>query len=181
MFPILKKYSGICVIHDLNLQGILNWMYHYRDNKPEELVEGLCEDLNSREISDYLEKVDLPYSDYTINGFVANYAKCIIVHSEYGKKLLLNKNPMFNVSVVPLYSIIEDYIDKSIARRKLAIDEKSMVFSAFGHIQNTKRALQILKALNQLRKEQENFKFIFVQCKYMSIKSQKQIPTVNLC
>lgn len=159
MFPYIQKYPGIVVLHDYNLRNVLEAMYLYKKSEPKKFVQNLSEDLNKEEADQYMKHLNTAFTkNYEINGFVTNYAKKIIVHSNYAKQKLLEKDIRRNVSVIPLYAILDHQTEK----REEAKGE--IVFSAFGHIHETKRILPALRAFGQLCQEapEKNMKFYFV-------------------
>ena len=161
IFDYIKEFPGIIDLHDYNLHSILYSLYGRQiGQKFMDFISALKEDMEENDIAKFLYK---KYSSYTcadssevvINGFVVNYAKKIIVHNQFAKRELLNKNVMRNIDVVPLY----------VETKKILKEKKNMepiVFSSFGFLTARKRVVPIIKAFERLVEEGYNVKLIFV-------------------
>lgn len=106
-----------------------------------------------------------PYelSLHPINGFITNYADKIIVHSDYTKHNLLEKNIGRSVCKIPHYSRVENFeFSKAEAREAMGISDDEFVFGAFGFIAETKRNREIISAFKQVHKKNPKSKLIFV-------------------
>lgn len=176
MINYIKKYSGILVLHDYNLHGL---MYFYASQKGDmELYkEFLYEDYPKDTIDKYVEdfstgRTQIKYFEYPTNGAVINYANKIIVHSDYSKKLILEKSISRNVRKILLYSEIKELMDKKILKEKYKIQENQLILSAFGHIHETKRIMPMLKAFNCLSEKHDNIKLYLVGKPSPSIKDE---------
>ncbi|MDE7313430.1 MAG: glycosyltransferase [Eubacterium sp.] len=165
MFPFIKKYPGIVVLHDYDLRNVLEALYLYQTKSPKIFVQHMLEDYGQEAVDDYMQHLNTPYTaKFEINGFVTNYAEKIIVHSLYAKKRLLLKDIGKNVHVIPHYAVIHQ------EKRNIDITEtgdsegESFVFAAFGHIHESKRAIPALTAFGRICKEQmdKKMKFYFV-------------------
>ncbi|UHA71656.1 glycosyltransferase [Paenibacillus sp. 481] len=161
MFPYIKKYSGTVVLHDYNLHGVIHYLTA-RKGDLKSYKELLCEDNSNEFVANYINDISSGNSGLKIfeiasNGMVANYADKIIVHSEYVKKLLLEKNISHHVGKIPHYANVTDLNnDINEIRAKLNIADSHIVLSAFGHIHETKRIMPILKAFKKLLELKED-------------------------
>ncbi len=168
MFPYIKKYPGIVVLHDYNLKNVLEAMYLYELNQPKTFVQYLREDYSKAAVQSYMQHLNTSYTEkFEINGFVTNYAEKIIVHSLYAKKKLLLKNIERNVCVIPHYAVIEQK-QNALTEQKQQEDRNKktdqFVFAAFGHIHESKRIIPALHAFGRICREQpdRNLRFQFV-------------------
>lgn len=177
MYPYIKKYKGIIVLHDYNMNGIaLHYSLYLKKNK-RLYKELLLEDYDKQIVNAYMEKVNdgSIYNnlyDLELNGFVTNYANKIIVHSDYAKeKLLKNK---FDKDIAKIYSYVKisKLINKEVFREKYNLNKNDVVFASFGHIHETKRAIPILKAFAQISKIYDNAIYIFVGKLNKSLKNE---------
>jgi glycosyltransferase involved in cell wall biosynthesis len=163
MFPFIQKYRGIIELHDFNLHGVVQDMY-WKNGNLNKYQQILNEDSEVPEISNYLEQLKSggtittnPY-EYQVNGFVTHYSNTVIVHSNWAKMELLKRNIGIKTDVVFHYSA-------SIVRSSTASSKDNnctCVISCFGIIAETKRAYQIVKALEKVSKDGYEFKFYFV-------------------
>lgn len=165
MFPFIKKYPGIVVLHDLNLFEVLEGMYLYKSYEPEKFMNCCLEDYSRQMVDKYMKLVQTPYKyQLEVNGFVTNYAQSIIVHSQYAKKKLLEKNIGRSVNVISQYAAANIDVNKENIRRELNVDKECLIFAAFGYVHRSKRIIQILEAFGQICEEQTelNIQFYFV-------------------
>ena len=166
MYPYLRKYGGVLVLHDYNMHGVGQCIaLHVKDDNLRTYEEYLSEDYPKEFVENYLDgirkgkKVD---TSYELNGFVTNYADKIIVHSEYAREKLLERNIGRNVKVIPHYAKIEEIRNRESAKHRFGFADDSIVFAAFGHVHETKRIIPILKAAIKLMKQNEKVYIQFV-------------------
>lgn len=151
MFPYIKKYPGIVVLHDYNLRSVLEAVYLFKTKKTGKFIENFMEDYDQEEKDTYMRQLNTPYNlSYEVNGFVTNYAQKIIVHSVFAKRKLLEKDISRNISYIPHYAVIERKPEIGKIRKELKIEEKCFLFASFGHIHETKRILPILDAFGRI-------------------------------
>ncbi|MFD3259455.1 glycosyltransferase [Paenibacillus lentus] len=183
MLKYIREYPGTIVLHDYNLHGLL----HLESTKQGELnvyKEFLYEDYGSEIIDSYIDdlkkgRTNIKEFDLPTNGAVTNYAKKIIVHSDYAKRLLLEKNIGRTVKKILLYSKSEEIKNNSNLRADLNIPNDAIVISAFGHIHETKRIVPIIKAFNLLQKKYENVRLYLVGKPSPSITQELEDLIIN--
>ena len=166
MYPYLRSYGGILVLHDYNMHTVGRHIALYVSaDGLNAYEEYLREDYSAEFVSSYLGKVQNGGAiDTSIvsNGFVSNYASKIIVHSNYAREGLLEHDLGRNVRTIPLYAKVESLADTVEAKKFFGYSADSFVMAAFGHIHYTKRAIPILKAAIRFMKEQINVQLVFV-------------------
>jgi glycosyltransferase involved in cell wall biosynthesis len=102
--------------------------------------------------------------EYPSNGFVTRHADRLIVHNNYSKKKLLEKNIESDVQLIYSYAHIpkeNPTENKKCARKSLGISPEHFVVAAFGHIHDIKRFMPSLKALCHLMRENENVRAVY--------------------
>ncbi|MDE6780502.1 MAG: glycosyltransferase [Ruminococcus sp.] len=166
MYQYIRKYHGTVVLHDYNLHGAF---YHYAIT----LCKGNYDlyrtfiDTDCPDTDNYIQSLrngsaapDL----YGIeaNSYLTNSADRIIVHSEYSRKKLLQKNIERNVTVVPLYAEILPLADRRTVKQKNNFPADKIIISALGGIHHTKRIIPILKAFSYLKKEKSDIHLMLV-------------------
>ncbi|MEK4128667.1 glycosyltransferase [Solibacillus sp. FSL W8-0474] len=166
MFEYIKTYSGIVVLHDFNLHALVDHLYNNK-SKYHKYRNVLLEDYNNQSVENYIQDlaadiVAPQIYEMPTNGFVTNYAKKIIVHSDYSKKELLLKNINHDVVKIPHYAKIEPLVNKDEAKEKLSIDVNSIVLSTFGIIHDTKRIIPLLMAFKELVGKNKNLRLCLV-------------------
>lgn len=161
IFDYIKEFPGIIDLHDYNLHSILYSLYGRQvGQKFIDFKRALMEDMTENEIASFLYR---KYSSYTcadsaevvINGFAVNYAKKVIVHNQFARRELLNKNVLRNVDVIPLY------VETKKVKEEKTITEP-IVFASFGFLTARKRVVPVIKAFERIIEEGCNAKLLFV-------------------
>ena len=166
MYPYLKKYGGILVLHDYNMHGVAQYIgLNMKHDDFRTYKSFLEEDLDAEEVSAIINKCKQgiwPDIKIEINGFVTNFADKIIVHNQYALENLLRKNIGRTVVKIPHYTRISPLSDTKEAKIKLGIDPHNLVIASFGHIHETKRAIPLLKAGIQFLEVCQEAELVFV-------------------
>lgn len=166
MYQYIKKYHGTVVLHDFNLHGAF---YHYAIN----LCKGNYElyktfiDTDCADVVNYIKSLRNGSANpdlygMELNSYITDSADRIIVHSQYSKRKLLQKNIKHNVTVIPLYAEILPLADRRTVKQKNNFPADKIVISALGGIHHTKRIIPILKAFSRLVKEKNNIHLMLV-------------------
>lgn len=166
MYQYIKKYHGTVVLHDYNLHGAF---YHYAItlcNGNYDLYK-IFIDKDFPECENYINALRNGSANpdlygMELNSYLTDSADRIIVHSQYSRKKLLEKNIARHVAVIPLYAEILPLIDNKIIKAKNNFPEEKIIISAFGGIHKTKRIIPLLKAFSELKKENENIHLMLV-------------------
>lgn len=168
MFSYVKDYPGTVVLHDYNLHGIvIHTCFASRHKDYSRFRSILLEDYDKRSADEYIDKLKHGQSGYRIydmplNGFITNYAKKMIVHSNEAKRKLLEKNIGRRVFRIWHYAKVEELNTGGKFRENLGYGPNDCILAAFGHIHETKRAMPILRAFRELVKENDNLQLLFV-------------------
>lgn len=171
MYEYIKKYSGIVVLHDYNMHSVLAHNALSGLKQDYELYrQYLLEDYSSDEVDKYIQKLRNGQCGYYIhewetNGVATNYAKKIIVHSFDAKQKLLAKNISNNVRQIWSFAEINpkaSNTDKKLLKEKFGFNSNDVIFAAFGHVHETKRALPILEAFKRLSEDYPEARLIYV-------------------
>lgn len=165
MFPYVKAYGGLVVLHDYNLHGVIHFMTGGK-NDYKGYQEYLALDYPN-EVKQYMEsllngKTGLKIYEMPSNGIVSNYADRIIVHSDYAKRGLLKRDISRNVKKINLYAKIEDKTDKLALRNKYNIKQDDIIVASFGFIASTKRIDKALEAFALAYEKNESIKYFLV-------------------
>ena len=169
---MFRKYSGFLELHDFSLHNYVAQMTYARGD-----IEGyraLAEYNHGEEglriVDKFLEEHgEYPWEEHalemTMNRFLVDYAKGVIVHSDMAKQMIKGINPKMPVINIPLHT---PYITKDAAKEKkdarevLHLSETTMVFGSFGFATRAKRIEQILEALALYRNENQDFHYYIV-------------------
>ena len=163
MIDILRKYPGIIELHDANLHGLAlaltigtGNLLQYREMVRADFSEEATEKLIETE-----QRTDFSPDKAILNGFVVNYARKVIVHSDWAKRCLLEKDIGRDVYMIPLHVKMSEMPDKTQCRKQYGYDEKDIIIAAFGLVSNTKRVIPVVKACEKLWDEGYRFKLLF--------------------
>jgi glycosyltransferase involved in cell wall biosynthesis len=168
--------KGVLVLHDANLHGLVYFMAQ-QNNDSDFYRNVLIHDYNEHLVNEYISdlnsgKTHLKIYEMPCNGFVTKYVRKIIVHSDYAKKQLLNKDIGLSVAKIPHYAKINELHDKDSARTKLNIPLDSIVLASFGHIHESKRIMPIVKAFHEMSKGNDRLRLYLVGKPAESIKNE---------
>ncbi|BAF71288.1 glycosyltransferase [Sulfurovum sp. NBC37-1] len=149
MWPLLKDYPGIVVLHDFFLSGLLS--YEEFANGKTVWTEQLFKShgyhaLQMRFDDDKIE--ELKYR-YPCNYEILQYATGIVVHSEYAKNLAndwYNPHPLNRWSTVPLLREPVTERDKKNSRAFLSLPEDALILCSFGILNATKLNHMLIQA-----------------------------------
>jgi glycosyltransferase involved in cell wall biosynthesis len=167
------KYGGILELHDISLHHYLAEDTIIGNNK-EKYVEimKICHGLTGEKLArQFLEGgIVAPWEnrsmEFTVCKHLVDKAKGIIVHSDFAKQMIKGMNSSAKVINIPLHTpdIIEDFESyRQKCKQELKIDNEKIIMGAFGHATTNKRILQIIHALNILKKTSvKNFHFYIV-------------------
>ena len=100
--------------------------------------------------------------DYILNGFIVDVADRVIVHSDWAKRKLIERNVCTNVQNIPLYTSVVEHYDAGIVRKKLSMSQQEMALATFGFVHETKRAIPILRAVHHLHQRHSEVRMYFV-------------------
>lgn len=157
------KFGGILELHDVSLHNYVA-ADTIETNNPQTYIELMkySHGIKGEEIAkEYLNgMIEAPWenssSELTVNKHLIDHAAAIIVHSDYAKQIVKGINQEKRVISIGLHTpdIIKDYtIYKMNCRKKLLINQDIAVIGSFGYATETKRIIQVLEALNRLKKE----------------------------
>ncbi|SIQ81196.1 Glycosyltransferase involved in cell wall bisynthesis [Paenibacillus sp. RU4T] len=160
MLNYIKAYKGLLVLHDYNIHGLLD-LISSNEQSLNQYKEYLLEDYDSELVSKYIADVKSGRNtrkihELPLNGVITNYAKKIIVHSEYSQNKLLNKNLNLKIKKINHYAINSPLVEKSRAKENIGIPSNQFVIASFGHIHETKRTLPLIEAFKELAATNEN-------------------------
>lgn len=166
MLPYIWNYPGTVVIHDLNMHECIYHIYAMKQNW------GQYREFLRYEVDDIDTFITCMQSDagfaqqaigeITVNRFVTEFAKNIIVHSDYSRAKLLEKNIGYQVKKIHLFANRELRQDTKKLRQRYGIALDETVIASFGQAAGIKRIFQILQALLPILEENEKVKYYIV-------------------
>lgn len=175
MYSHLMRYTGISVLHDYYLGGLINYVEGNRPdlgiNLLQELEHNYGKD-RSTEIMELLQKgklnihETLPDSGIYINRRIFTRSLGVIVHSKWAYDVAIRDFSKDNDYIVRIPQLVPTFVpsNRSLADEliELGIPDGSFVISSFGFISSTKRPLPILRAFKEYLNRQPNAYLIFV-------------------
>ena len=172
IYQMALKYPGIVELHDISLHHMIAATTIARGN-----VEGYkrimryCHGDNAVKVVDQFLNSEIvpPWENnsliFTVNKEIIDSATGVIVHSDYAKQMVKGVRPDVKVTTIYLHAdeICMDYEKEKVeARKRQNIDLKETIFATFGFITKPKRILEILEALDEIKKRGYAFKFYIV-------------------
>ncbi|BBD67492.1 putative glycosyltransferase [Nostoc commune NIES-4072] len=175
IYSHLMRYSGISVLHDYYLGGLINDMearcpelgvkfdkeleHCYGKDRAVEILTLLK--TKNLDVNKNLSEVGI-----YVNRRIFTRSLGVILHSKWAYNHAIKEFVNDNCHIVHIPQIVPKYIvkDKSARdqRKELGLPDDKLIISTFGFINNTKRPLQILYAFNKYLVTQPNAYLIFV-------------------
>lgn len=175
MYSQLMRYSGISVLHDYYLGGLINYMearcpelgikfskeleHCYGKNRAVEILNLLkTKDLD---INEKLSEVGI-----YVNRRIFTRSLGVILHSKWAYNSAIKEFSNDNSHIVHIPQIVPKYVvkEKSLKDqgKELGLPDDKLIISTFGFINNTKRPLQLLYAFKKYLVTQPNAYLVFV-------------------
>ena len=175
MYSQLMRYSGISVLHDYYLGGLINYMearcpelgvkfykeleHCYGKNRAVEILNLLkTKDLD---INEKLSKVGI-----YVNRRIFTRSLGVILHSKWAYNCAIKEFTNDNSHIVHIPQIVPKYVFKEKSLRdqckELGLPDDKLIVSTFGFINNTKRPLQLIYAFKKYLVTQPNAYLAFV-------------------
>lgn len=171
MYPLIEKYPGLVVLHDLSIHGFIHASMALSGD-PERYVEemrfchGIEGERHAMKVLRSSSTGDLYDMRFPANRRVLYRSKGVIVHSRWAKEMLSLHSGGVPVEVVePGTGFDPSCIDRSAAASRRAssgIKDDDVVFVSLGYVSFTKRIVQSLKAFSRLAKEISGVKYLIV-------------------
>ena len=160
MEPLLERFPGTLVLHDIFLGGYMRMKLQSEGDTI--IVQKMFDEEGYKAVVSYME-TDLHHAllHYPMNKALIEKSDSIIVHSAFAKSLL--NAPMSKVYQIPhLKALPTQIMTKNEARKILGIDESSFLIASFGFIGASKCSHELVKAWKQLTALAKNVKLVFV-------------------
>jgi len=157
IYESLKKFPGIVVLHDYVLQGFYAERYkanrdfsQYRNLQVK--YYGIKGEEIASQISDH-SRIPIWESDmgfnYPLNEEIVEYAKGIIVHSDFVKQRIQAKTEKPVVKILHHSHELKQF-NKADIRKKLGLKEGEILLCSVGFINKNKRFSNILAAMDEI-------------------------------
>ncbi|MHC1749540.1 MAG: glycosyltransferase [Cellulosilyticaceae bacterium] len=169
IYNMALKYPGIVELHDVALHHLIASTTIGRGNiDAYKRIMKYCHGEGALRVVDkFLNHEILPPWEtdaltFTVNKEIVDAAKGIIVHSDFAKQMIKGIRPDVSVQLIYLHTpdIYEDYDEqKQISRKELNIPENEFMISTFGFATKTKRILETMEALAEVKKQGYSFKY----------------------
>lgn len=175
------KYSGLMVLHDLTLFGLISFVCHKNKIFNRELFlncvfenHGYAKYLVMKDKMDMAKPID-PY-DLSINfaKIFLDQSILTLVHNDFSKRFLENQVSFCKICTTRLQGVPRDVNNEAIRFEDQNKTSKGIIVAAFGRITFTKRIDILLKAFSKLINEKnvENTKLFLVGELHDDVKQQ---------
>ncbi len=166
IYPVLFRYPGVVVLHDLNLHRARAFAL-----------------LKSKQVGEYVEEMaychgepgekaawviaggfdgDILYDRFPLLHLPCQAASGIIVHNRYSRELVENIPGTPPVKIIPAPSPNVDLPDRTGARRRLGIPESEFIVASFGFIAHGKDLECAVKAFHRFRRKHPACRYVLV-------------------
>lgn len=184
------KFAGILELHDFSLHNYLAGDTYVHND-----IEGYINciryshgERGVKIVQKFLDgKTGAPWETHalelTVNKHLIDHANGVIVHSDMAKQMVKGIRPDVPVINIPLHTpdIQEDYEEvKLLAKKRLNIKEKTIVFGSFGYATRAKRILETLDALALYYKKKTKDFHYYIVGKVDGIDVDKKIRELSL-
>ncbi|NDJ16285.1 glycosyltransferase [Myxacorys almedinensis] len=161
MYAQLARYSGISVLHDYYLGGLINAISLFRPELGVTLAGELKHNYGEKKTSEILDLLqrqkldisqDFPRLGIYLNRRIFTRSLGVIVHSVWAYKMAIKAYAYDNECIVHIPIEVPPFpIQQSVqeVRFQLGIPTESTVISTLGFVHQTKRALPILSAFKK--------------------------------
>ncbi|MCL2819380.1 MAG: glycosyltransferase [Oscillospiraceae bacterium] len=166
------KYPGIVELHDFSIHLMIVDEIFIKENRDEYIdIMKYCHGKTGEFIAiRFLNEMNNPPWEkypllFPINKHVLENAKGIIVHSDFTKQMIKGMGLGKPIKTIQhhTHEIIDDYEKHQLnCRSKLGIDTDLIMLASFGFASSPKRIIEILKAIDLLKKVQNNFRYYIV-------------------
>ena len=175
MYSQLMRYSGISVLHDYYLGGLINYM----EARCPELGVKFSKELEHSygkdraiEILKLLKTKDLDVNEKLsevgiyVNRRIFTRSLGVVLHSKWAYNCAIKEFTNDNSHIVHIPQIVPNYVVKEKSVRdqckELGLPNDKLIISTFGFINNTKRPLQLLYAFKKYLLTQPSAYLVFV-------------------
>jgi glycosyltransferase involved in cell wall biosynthesis/SAM-dependent methyltransferase len=175
MYSHLMRYSGISVLHDYYLGGLINYMearcpelgikfskeleHCYGKDKAVKILNLLK--TKNLDINEKLSEVGL-----YVNRRIFTRSLGVILHSKWAYNCAIQEFTNDNSHIVHIPQIVPKYVVKEKSLRdqckQLGLPDNKLIISTFGFINKTKRPLEIIYAFKKYLITQPNAFLVFV-------------------
>jgi len=177
IYKTLKKYPGIVILHDLFIHGLIHGTTLAKGDKPgyineffemygkegKQLAESTINNQNFAQIE----------FKYPLIKSILDSSEGILVHSAYGKRIILRDNPdiavkVINFPVIPFSSLD---MDSTKTRNGLGLSKDALIIGLFGFVSHHKRIATALKSFKKFHNEFSNSVFLIVGDENIGLKN----------
>lgn len=175
MYSLLMRYTGISVLHDYALGGLINYMDVHCPNLGITLLAELEHSYGKNKAAEIINliqqgnlnlDVDLPASEFYINRRIFTRSLGVILHSKWAYNQAIDNYSHDNNYIALIPQLVPKHVSGNIPivdiRNEFNIPANSVVVATFGFINSTKRPVSILHAFHQYSLDYPNAFLLFV-------------------
>lgn len=162
MYPFLRRYPGIVVLHDYALHHFVANLTAGQGNYAaygRELCYALGIAGSRLAWQNRLGWTTNSLLDRPLNERVIDHSLGLIVHSRFVAAKIAATHPHKQVAMIP--ALIETHNGRS-RRSELGMSPETVIFGSFGQVTPAKQIAQALRAFARLRQEQTNLLYLIV-------------------
>lgn len=168
MYDILQKYPGIVILHDLFIHGLI-WNKTIAKGDQDgyiKKIEHMYGKNGEKDAKDALKTHNFTEIEFKYP-FIKSILECsngIIVHSMFGKKIVLNEKRDMDVKKIncPVISPHLAYTDSNSIRKKYGFGDQTIIIGIFGFMAPHKRIPTIMNVFKIFHDEFPDSALAFV-------------------
>lgn len=164
MYETLMKYSGVVVYHDMFLHGLISSMTIGKGNKKRYVDEfKYCYGNRGKLVAEgAIKSGSYPEFEYPLLKRMLDNSSGAITHSTFGKNIILEEKKDINIMKINQAITVYKDLDKVATRKKLGIDNNSIIVATFGYVYPHKRIHKAIAAFARFNKKFPNSKYFLV-------------------
>jgi glycosyltransferase involved in cell wall biosynthesis len=164
MAPLLFRYPGLVVLHDLSLHDFFARQVRTGHLAAYMRAFGFGYSVEGTALARRYLRSPLPvnYPQYLVSEWLAARSLGVIVHSRHAASMLTERCPLARLWTVPMPVPLPASIAPEEARRQLGIASDAYVIVVFGMLNLSKHPVEILAALHRLRVEGVPAQAVFI-------------------
>lgn len=166
IFQLLRRYPGITVLHDVNMNSFFGELYLMRGQITEYtrlMAYAYSEEGLSHARSAHRGETPYDTAKYLLIEPLIERSLGVIVHSHYAESLIRARRPGVSVKRIPLVTDIAfSSASAEEAKLQLGFEQSDLIIAAFGYISPTKRLEKLLSVSSMLRNKIPHIKLAIV-------------------
>ena len=164
MYKIALSNPGIVVLHDPFLHHLQIHMTVAQNNQDgyRKIMEYCIGKQGKKIAENALISYTWPHFDYPLIKKLVDSSECVMVHSDFAKKIVLTESKDHLIKKIKMPITITPGLFNNQLKKQLGISENSLIIASFGHVGFYKRIDVVLRSFSIFLKSFPNSVFLIV-------------------